>query len=179
MTGRRKRLSADLPQHWLHDPAWWSLPDAAWRLHTHGLMWAIGRTDGHIPHTMLTMLLPGSDADRDLAVKALLDAGHWRAVPDGWQITDWDESQSTVEQITARRTNARERQARHRSQAESPVTSDVTNGVSTERHGTERQGPAQKESANGRANADQPHNWRSWSADETGSDASVGDVSKW
>jgi hypothetical protein len=85
---RRKRLSADLPQHWLHDPVFWQLTDRAWRLYTHALMWAIGRTDGEIPSQMLSSLLPGSDEDRDLAVKELVSARLWECTPDGWRISE-------------------------------------------------------------------------------------------
>jgi hypothetical protein len=117
MTGHdrpRKRLSANLPQHWLHDPDYWCMSDAEWRLHTHGLMWAIGRTDGYIPAGMLAMLLPGSDADRDKALAGLPDAGRWLARPDGWQIAGWESSQSTVEEIHNNRRREREKKARQR-----------------------------------------------------------------
>lgn len=112
---RRKRLSADLPQHWLHDPTYWNLSDSAWRLHTHALMWAIGRTNGEIPQSMLTMLLPGSDADRTRAAQELVDAGQWADTEIGWVLPDWDEHQSTIETITNNRLYERDKKRRQRS----------------------------------------------------------------
>ena len=117
---RRKRLSADLPQHWLHDPAYWNLSDAAWRLHTHALMWAIGRTDGQIPLSMLTMLLPGTDADRARAAQELVDAGRWADTETGWALPDWDEHQSTVEVIDNNRRRERDKKRRQRSTDDVP-----------------------------------------------------------
>jgi hypothetical protein len=111
---RRKRLSADLPQHWLHDPVFWQLTDRAWRLYTHALMWAIGRTDGEIPSQMLSSLLPGSDEDRDLAVKELVSARLWECTPDGWRIPNWVEHQSTIEQINNQRAYQARKKARQR-----------------------------------------------------------------
>jgi len=118
---RSKRLSADLPQNWLHDPKYWLLSSEAWRLHTHGLMWCIGRTDGEVPTEMLTLLLPGSDEDRSDALKELLTAKHWTPTSTGWRIQDWTDTQSTVKQINdGRRANAtrqaqwRKRQAEQR-----------------------------------------------------------------
>jgi hypothetical protein len=111
---RRKRLSADLPQHWLREPPYWSLSNRAWRLHTHALMWAIGRTNGMIPEHMITTLLRCSDAQRLDAAAELVDAGLWKHTTDGWRVVDWNDSQSTVEQIDHNREQLRERVARHR-----------------------------------------------------------------
>lgn len=111
---RRKRLSADLPQHWLHHPGYWALSDAAWRMHTHSLMWAIGRTDGFIPDAMLPTLLAGTDAGRAAAAGELADAGLWAAVPGGWQVCGWEDSQSTVAQIEANRERERDKKRRKR-----------------------------------------------------------------
>lgn len=142
MSGRRKRLAADLPQHWLHDPAYWTLTDRAWRLHTHGLMWAIGRTDGHIPQDMLSMLLPGSDADREIAVKDLEAAGRWKRVTGGWLITGWEQSQSTVAEIENNRRREREKKRRQRASPDSAVPPGTPPGESTRgvRNGTARDG---------------------------------------
>ena len=140
--GRRKRLSADLPQHWLHDPVYWSLSDRAWRLHTHAHMWAIGRTDGFISEDMLTMLLPGTDAERELALKELLGSGLWARKTGGWQIPRWRDTQSTVKEIENNRRREREKKQRQRANVppgtprrDSPR--EVPPG-STERHGTAR-----------------------------------------
>jgi hypothetical protein len=118
VTGRRKRLSADLPQHWLHAPEWFCLSDRAWRLHTHALMWAIGRTDGFIPEDMLGILIRGTWEDLQGVLKELATAGHWEMVPGGWQVTRWELSQSTVEEIENNR--RRERNKKRRQRASQP-----------------------------------------------------------
>ncbi len=110
---RRKRLSADLPQNWLHDPAWWGLSGDAWRLHTHALMWCIGRTDGEIPDFMLMILLPDPLGVADAAAE-LVDAGHWERTEAGWRVLFWEDSQSTVEQIENRRKYERRKKDRRR-----------------------------------------------------------------
>jgi hypothetical protein len=135
---RRKRLSADLPQHWLHDPMYWSLTDRAWRLHTHAHMWAIGRTDGFIPDSMLSMLLAGSDSDRELALKELVSAGLWLPVTGGWQIPRWHDTQASVEEIENHRKRWREKKQRQRANVPGGTTQgDSPGGV---RNVTSRQG---------------------------------------
>jgi hypothetical protein len=109
---RRKRLSADLPQHWLDDPVFLCLSHEAWRLWTGMLMWAIGRTDGEIPLVALSRLMPGSDEDRATAVKELVDVGKVVQTPTGWQIPTWEEHQSTVEHIENQRARERRKKAR-------------------------------------------------------------------
>ena len=142
---RRKRLSADLPQAWLHDPVWWDLTDRAWRLHTHALMWCIGRTDGEIPESMLTVLLP----DPLEAAAELVDAGHWERTDTGWKVLSWEASQSTVEQIENRRAYERRKKDRRRggdSTVDSPGDKDgdspavVPRGKPAGEYGTARHG---------------------------------------
>lgn len=134
--GRRKRLSADLPQNWLHDPLYWGLSDAAWRLHTHALMWAIGRTDGHIPARMSPVLSPGTSPERDAAVAELCAAGVWHSAPGGWQVTDWPATQSTCEQIENNR--RRERDKKRRQRASVPQGTPPRESPEGVRHGTAR-----------------------------------------
>jgi hypothetical protein len=137
--GRRKRLSADLPQHWLHDPRYFGLSDRAWRLHTHALMWAIGRTDGFIPRDILRVLMPQG---RDLArrtVPELVRACVWAEAPalGGWQIVEWELSQSTVGEIEKRRLREREKKQRQRA--------NVPGGTPPGEYGTARHGTAHQQ----------------------------------
>lgn len=142
---RPKRVAANLPQHWLHDPAYWDLSHAAWRIQTHALMWSIDRTDGQIPRSMLPMLMPGTDAERNLAVRELINAGHWAETEMGWELPDWEEHQSTKEAIENNRRRARDKKRRQRARTvpggTTPVTGPGTSqGDSPEgvREGTER-----------------------------------------
>jgi hypothetical protein len=136
VTGRRKRLSADLPQHWLHDQQFWTLSDRAWRLLTHALMWAVGRTDGQIPASMLSMLLPGTDQGRQAAADELVAAGVWADDPIGWRFVDWEGSQSTVEEIGPHRAKWRDKKAKQRANVpQGTPPGESTGGV---RNGTER-----------------------------------------
>jgi hypothetical protein len=125
MTGNR--ISADLPQHWLHDPAYRKLSDRAWRLHTHALMWAIGQTDGHIPEDSLDLFLGNTWAweEQRAAAKELVDAGKWKRVTGGWDIPGWQTSQSTVAQIESARRNWRESKRRQRKSAQAGGVSTV------------------------------------------------------
>jgi hypothetical protein len=123
------RLSADLPQHWLHAPVYWSLSDRAWRLHTHAHMWAIGRTNGFIPQDVLSLLMPGADAEREAAAQELTSAGLWVAVTAGWEIPRWRETQSTPEEIQRNREGNRRRQQEWRDRQAETVTEDVTRYV--------------------------------------------------
>jgi len=141
---RSKRLSADLPQNWLHDPLYWGLSDAAWRLLTHALMWSIGRTDGHIPAGMLPVLSPGDNPGDSpgtspgpaAAAAELCAAGIWRAAPGGWRVTDWAATQSTCEQIENNR--RRERGKKQRQRARVPGGTDPGDSTGGVRHGTAR-----------------------------------------
>jgi hypothetical protein len=106
------RLGADLPQHWLLDPAYRRLSDAAWRLHTHALMWAIGQTNGLIPDDILPVL--GGEGRR-AAIEELMAFGHWVPVTGGWQVARWAETQNTVAEIEGNRRREREKKQRQRS----------------------------------------------------------------
>jgi hypothetical protein len=115
-TSRRqyKRLSADLPQQWLHALPYWDLSDRAWRLHTHALMWAIGRTNGTLPESIVPTLLHCTATELQAALAELTSAGLWHRTADGWLVIDWAASQSTVEQIEHNRKLNRERVRQHR-----------------------------------------------------------------
>jgi hypothetical protein len=133
---RRKRLSADLPQHWLLDPTYRRLPDEAWRLLTHSLMWAIGQTDGFIPEDMLPALMDGSPEERQRAVRRLSRAGIWARAPGGWQFAEWEASQSTVAEIENRRSRDREKKQKQRAN----VPRGNPPGNPRGEHGTARKG---------------------------------------
>lgn len=113
--GRRpKQLSADLPRNWLTDPAYRGLSDRAWRVHTHALMWCIGQTDGFVAEEYLPLLAAGDWPEQRKPVDELVRAGRWVRVTGGWQVRDWEASQSTVEQVESNREAARKRMARFR-----------------------------------------------------------------
>jgi hypothetical protein len=114
MSRRLKRLSADLPRNWLFATRYRNLSDRAWRLHTHALMWAIGETDGLIGEDFLPLLVSGDWHEQRKPVDELVKARLWDRVTGGWQLTDWEASQSTVEQIEANRAAVRKRVARFR-----------------------------------------------------------------
>lgn len=114
MTGRLRQLSADLPRCWLTDPVYRDLSDQAWRLHTHALMWCIGQTDGFIGENHLPMLAPGDWHEQRKPVDELVRAGLWARVTGGWQVTGWQDSQSTMAQIEGNRAAVRKRMARLR-----------------------------------------------------------------
>lgn len=110
-----RRLCADLPRDWLLKVQFMRLSHAAWRMYTYGLMWAIGETDGDIPRDVLALLLPGTDEDRQLALKELLDAGLWVEISTGWRFPDWLKHQSSVAQIERNREKARLKKQQQRS----------------------------------------------------------------
>jgi hypothetical protein len=120
-------------------------------MHTHALMWAIGRTDGEIPFSMLTMLLPGSDADRDRAVRELLAAGHWTDTPTGWRLPGWTDTQSTVAQVENNR--RRERNKKRRQRANVPPGKPPGESTEGVRNGTERQELTEQKERSGSSNA--------------------------
>jgi hypothetical protein len=131
---RYKRLSADLPQHWLDEPWFLRLSDDAKLLYMCGLMWAIGRTDGRIPSYALPRLCPDDVDRRARAVAELVRVGKWKPYTSdggGWRYPDWTDSQSTVEQIEHERRRKRQNQADSRAKRR-PVTGDVTGDLTGE-----------------------------------------------
>lgn len=146
MSYRPKRISADLPQHWLDDPVMFGLSDGAWRLYTGALMWCIGRTNGQVPWQMVSRLTPGSDSDRQVAIKELIEAELVSSDECALWVENWDEHQSTVEQIQDHRRKLRERVAKYRAKKSGNGTRNALpnadrngsgNPVSTERNGRE------------------------------------------
>jgi len=121
------RISADLPQHWLHSPSYRKLSDRAWRLHTHALMWAIGQTDGHIPEDALDLFIGNTWTweQRREAVKELIGAGKWKRVTGGWDICDWEATQTSLAQIEGLRRKWRDDKARQRKAATALTSADT------------------------------------------------------
>ena len=99
-------------------------------------------TDGHVPKYMLEDF-----AVTPAVAQALVDAGMWEKVNDGWIFVNWDEFNPSSTDVRAQRAAARKRQAEFRekkkqerenadtsnngkmSQRDTPVTNSVTNGV--------------------------------------------------
>lgn len=99
-------------------------------------------TDGHVPKYMLEDF-----AVTPAVAQALVDAGMWEKVNDGWNFVNWGEFNPSSTDVRAQRAAARKRQAEFRekkkqerenaetssnekmSQRDSSVTNDVTNGV--------------------------------------------------
>ena len=79
---------ARLQSHWLNNPEFDDLSDAAWRVLTGALMWSNGRgTDGLIPTRYLRMLHP--DGELPEAFRQLEVAGLWIKTADGYQLIEW------------------------------------------------------------------------------------------
>ncbi|MCT1491339.1 hypothetical protein M3G47_01330 [Corynebacterium sanguinis] len=99
-------------------------------------------TDGHVPKYMLEDF-----AVTPAVAQALVDAGMWEKVKDGWNFVNWSEFNPSSTDVRASRDAARKRQAEFRekkkqerenadtsnnrklSQRDTPVTNSVTNGV--------------------------------------------------
>lgn len=99
-------------------------------------------TDGHVPKYMLEDF-----AVTPAVAQALVDAGMWEKVNDGWNFVNWGEFNPSSTDVRAQRAAARKRQAEFRekkkqerenadtsnngkmSQRDTPVTNSVTNGV--------------------------------------------------
>jgi hypothetical protein len=80
------------------------LPDAAVAMWTRGGSWSARHlTDGFVPERKARKLC--DDPDRGL--KALIDAGLWESVPDGYRFHDWSDYQPTrEEEMAARRASS-------------------------------------------------------------------------
>ena len=132
---------ARLQSHWLNNPEFDDLSDAAWRVLTGALMWSNGRgTDGLIPTRYLRMLHP--DGELPEAFRQLEVAGLWIKTATGYQLVEWVKvlGQSTAETVEHNKEMNRMKQQKWRdeqskkagrtSPAFSPTpTSDVTDHV--------------------------------------------------
>jgi hypothetical protein len=144
---------ARYPEAWLNDRRIVRLSDAAHRLFVASLAWcASNRTDGAIDHEDLGFI-HGVDSRK---AADLVAAGLWRELPTGWQVVDYEKTQTTRAQLDGldrKRHQDRERKARERARKRgapepeppdedlSRVTSGVTSDV-TQRQGKDRTGQA-------------------------------------
>jgi hypothetical protein len=149
---------ARLPCHWLHDPTLENLSDRAWRTYTGSLMWCAEHgTDGRIPMRSLRLLHPDG-VDRDTAA-ALVTAGLWKHVHDGYEIPDWDAHQSLAVDVEWQRQRNRRKvadyRARERAKAARPegVTGYVTGYVTDYSGGEARRGEEEQNHAGTNARA--------------------------
>jgi hypothetical protein len=113
--GRCAVTDARFPERWLNDRRVLRLPDDAFRLFVCGLAWSVAnKTDGYLSDEDLR-LIPGVNLG---AAVVLQDAELWWGHMHGWQITEFEDTQTSAAQLEAaalaRRANDRKRQARHR-----------------------------------------------------------------
>jgi hypothetical protein len=134
-----------LPDRWLMNPVMRELSDTDWRVYTWGLMQSNNQqTDGFIPASALVLLHPlGQHPD---SYERLCERGLWTQVANGYQVNDWEETQTLSADLQRRRTNNRTRQQRKRDlDAASKVTDpsfSVPRDVPRDVLGEERLGKA-------------------------------------
>lgn len=139
-----------LAESFLTHPTIDGLSDAAHRVYTNGLVYAVaGSTDGRLPQRALRLLHP--DGTTKTVVKELVNAGLWTAVGDGFEVRNFLRYQSSAEQVKQaaearqqqRAADAeRKRRQRHKDRVSADVTPDVTPDIrtgSTGRQGQEGQ----------------------------------------
>ena len=121
---------ARFPERWLNDRRVMRLTDDAFRLFVISLTWSVAnRTDGRLYDDDLTLIPASASGSGQLA-----KAGLWERVADYWQITGFEETQTTREQLeaaTVARRKDRDRKRRQRAKAKD-VTGDVTRDVRPE-----------------------------------------------
>src|SRR5215213_8723885 len=117
---------ARYPDRWLHDRRLLRLSSDDFRSFLVALVWSVSnRTDGRMDADDLK-LIPGF---RDESISALTSADLWKYDGDGWQIADFDTTQTSKSQLEGlehKRRMDRERQARKRARdrgQEPPVSS--------------------------------------------------------
>lgn len=144
---------ARMPDRYLLDRRFVRLEDEHFRSYVVALMWTVSnRTDGEILPGDLA-LIPGFRAG---SASALVAAGLWTPQADGWQITDYMDTQTSraeFEKMEKKRVSDRERKARSRAASSGgddgpgggvtpDVTADVTPDRATDHIGKARQGQA-------------------------------------
>jgi hypothetical protein len=83
-------------------------------LHLLAISYCAGHlTDGLVDDEFVEEKLPGG-RERGQVTQALVDAGLWRRVGDGWEINDWLEYNPSREEVVDRRRRDSERKARGR-----------------------------------------------------------------
>lgn len=73
-----------------------------------------GLTDGFIPAAVVRRLTDVDDPDGDASRDALVSAGLWEEVPDGYVVHDYHDWQSSSSSVAQRREQGRRRQQRYR-----------------------------------------------------------------
>jgi hypothetical protein len=105
---------ARFPERWLNDRRVLRLPDDAFRLFVCGLAWSVAnKTDGYLSDEDLP-LIPGVNLE---AAEALYAAELWWSHMHGAQITEFEDTQSSrdeLDALAARRRNDRRRKAAER-----------------------------------------------------------------
>lgn len=144
---------ARMPDRYLLDRRFVRLEDEHFRSYVVALMWTVSnRTDGEILPGDLA-LIPGFRAG---SPAVLVDAGLWTPQPEGWQITDYADTQTSraeFEKMEKKRIAEREKKARQRArQAGAPppdgdpvpgdVPGDSPGDVPQDHIGKARQGQA-------------------------------------
>jgi hypothetical protein len=115
---------ARMPDRWLYQPEYDGLSDRAWRTMTSSLMWSAGQgTDGVLPVTSLRFLHPlGVD---EATAQELIDAGKWEKTGNGFQVLNWQKSQSLAADVEKQRDRNRENVKAYRARkGESPHDED-------------------------------------------------------
>jgi hypothetical protein len=103
---------ARFPERWLNDRRILRLPDDAFRLFVTSLAWSVAnRTDGRIYDDDLG-LVPASPGGSGQLAKA----GLWERVADCWQITVFEETQTSRNQLAAAANARRADREKHRRQ---------------------------------------------------------------
>ena len=112
------------PSRWLSDRRLQRLSDAHFRAFVTALVWAVAnRTDGVIEREDLA-LIPNF---APCAVKALVDAGLWTPLAQGWCISDFGATQTSREQLAAAEVaRVRERDKKARQRAAKRATTSTT-----------------------------------------------------
>jgi hypothetical protein len=118
---------ARFPERWLNDRRVICLPDDAFRLFVISLAWSVAnRTDGRIYDDDPTFIPASARGSGHLA-----KSGLWERVADYWQIAEFEETQTTredLEHLAGQRRKARDKKRRQRRSAQS-VPRDVPRDV--------------------------------------------------
>jgi hypothetical protein len=104
-----------LDDQWGDHPSMLKLPRGVRLLYVEGLLYAAKHlTDGHVPTFALRRLT--DELDDQGGAAALVEAGLWRATPEGWEIVGYLEElkQSSRADVLRRREESRHRQERSR-----------------------------------------------------------------
>jgi hypothetical protein len=122
---------ARFPERWLNDRRIMCLPDDAFRLFVVSLAWSVAnRTDGRIYDDDLSLIPASARGSGQLA-----KTGLWERVADYWQIGEFEETQTTredLDHLALQRRKARDRKRAERARRGGRVPRDVTRDVTTD-----------------------------------------------